>query len=126
MSDTKILVATHEIHGGALVKNKLVRAVLAAGKELTDEARSALGLAAGDVKALLASGALREVNARVAEGKGGGSSGDLKDALARAEAAEAQVKELTDKVAALETELTEVQGEADELQKQLDAATKPA
>ena len=81
-------IAGTQLHGGT----KDGPASLDAGRELTDEKRAALGLDEDAVARLVRSGVLIARKARVTGGEG--SNPALQAALARAEAAEAEVVEL--------------------------------
>lgn len=65
---TTILVANHELTGKPKDGKPFT---LAAGEELTDAAQKKLGLAKDDVDTLVDRGAVREVEARAAEGSSG-------------------------------------------------------
>lgn len=106
MTKSKILVAAHQLRGGT----KNGPWVIEGGEEITAGMRKSHGLNAEELEALKARGAIKEVSARTATAEDQAEA--LADAEARAAKAEAEVKELTQKVA--------------ELEKQLDAATKPA
>ena len=119
MAKTKtILVATREIAGGTKDKNdKLTRATLKAHEELTPAKKKDLGLDADAVDSLKDAGVLIEVP--VHSGETEGSSKAEKDAIARADAADAKVAELEQAKAELESQVTS-------LTEQLEAAQKLA
>ncbi len=102
MSNSKmILVATRQIIGGA---KKGETIVLEAQAELTAAKAKAMGLVKDDIADLIAKGALAEVDVRVAEG---GASGETAAETARADKAEAALKEANDTIAKLEADLAE-------------------
>ncbi len=91
---TVILIAVGELSGGGIT--------LADGEELTAEKAKKIGLEPDDIADLVTKGKLMEVSVRQAETIG---SDELGDAIARATAAEGEVKTLTAQVADLTAKL---------------------
>lgn len=102
---TLILIAAVQIVGAAGF-------TLKAGEEFTDKAADNLGIDKDEAEALKRRGVLVEMEARAAEVANEGDAAALEAAIARAEKAEADLKEANDKLA--------------DLQKQIDAAPAKA
>ncbi len=102
-----IMIATALIAGGVLAKSgSLEPFEVKPGEELTEAKCKKLGLTEDDVATLIDKGTIEEVPVRTAEEASAADDGAaLAAANKRADDAEAQVKELTAKVSALEADL---------------------
>lgn len=92
---TRILVACHELIGGVAKRGGEIETLtVEAGKEIDADALKALGLKKDDIPGLVAKGAVKEVDARLAAGAGDPEVAELKEQLEaankRAEEAEAR------------------------------------
>lgn len=97
---TKIIIAALQLSGAG-------GAILKAGEEFTPDAAEKLGIDDAEAAKLLERGHLVEADVRSAEPVHVGDAKDLKAANARADKAEAEVKTLTEKVAALEKQIAD-------------------
>lgn len=109
---TKILIARHQLRGG---KKAGDREIVEAQHELSAERQKALGLTSDDVEALIARGAVVEVDAKAAESSG---DAEVRAATKRADAAEAKVATLEQEKADLAAEVAELKTKVETLQKQ--------